>query len=666
MSHSVAVESIRKWNLPLWQRMALFSIGYFLIAEVAGFLSPRNLPFVSFWMPAGLSVAVLFMNPTRNWPWLLLAILPANLLFDGLHGTRIPVILGFYCANVIEYFAGAWLVRTFVVERPDLKSLREFIGLIFLGAVCNSMLGAAIGALTLVHFGATDSFALSWCTWWGSNMMAIMVLAPFILSWFCPLHSRRPLLDSPRRIVEGLLLLAGMIAALWNLLASDQGVLSPNRIFLVPFILWAGLRFGVRGATAACLIIALGLSFFSTRAFARVVPNLVASGQYIFIAQTVMGMATLISIIPAIVLSERDRTMAKLRESEERYRTLTEAAFEGVAISEDGRLLDVNDEILKMLGYEREEIIGREILDIIAPGDRPAIAERIRTQREEIFEHQLVRKDGTLITAEARSKIARVGERTLRMTALRDITARKKAEQEREEAVAREQKTRAEYTLQLIASQEAERERIAGQLHDSLGQNLSVIKNQAELLLLQNDLPPDVVAQINTLSDTTSVAIADIRRISQDLHPYQLDHLGLSGALDALIDSAGNASTIRFKKRFEPVDDVFSREAAASLYRIVQEGISNILKYSHAKNSRVTLERDVAEALLVIEDDGRGFMPDQARDGMGLKNIAERARILGGRLKLDASPGRGVRIELAIPISSKVELTQPQAASGPL
>ncbi|HEX3625169.1 MAG TPA: MASE1 domain-containing protein [Verrucomicrobiae bacterium] len=654
-------EAVRKWYLRLWHRMALFGIGYFLAAELAGFLSPRNLAFVSFWMPAGLSMAVLLMNRTRDWPWLLLAILPANLLFDTLHGVKIPVILGFYCANVVEYGVGAWLVRTFVGELPELETLMEFIGLIIFGAVFNSMLGAVIGAATLVYFGASHSFAFSWRTWWGGNMMAIMVVTPFILAWFCPLHGRRRLLDSPGRIVEATLLLAGMIGALWNLLASDQGALSPNRVFIVPFILWAGLRFGVRGATGICLVMALAMSFFSARAFSRVAPELVASGEYIFIVQTVMGMATLIALIPAIVLAERDRTMARLRESEEHYRNLTQAAFEGVAISENGRLLDVNDEIVNMLGYEREELIGRLIVELVAPESRDLIGERIRTESGETLEHRLVRKDGSFIIVEARAKSARLGERTVRMTALRDITARKKSEQEREEAVAREQKARAQYTLQLIASQEAERERIAGELHDSLGQNLSIIKNQAQLLLLNNELPPDVRADVEAIGNMTALVIADMRRISQDLHPYQLDHLGLTGALDALVESAGNASTIAFRKRFEPVDDAFSREAAASLYRIVQEGVNNILKYSEAKNSRVTLERDVREALLVIEDDGRGFKPDEVRQGMGLKNIAERARILGGRLQLDSSPGHGVRIELAIPILAKDDL--PRAES---
>lgn len=648
-------ESIRKWNFPLWQRAALFSTAYFVSAEIANHLSPRNLDFVSFWVPAGLAMAVLLLSRTGDWPWLLLAILPANFLFDTLQGLKVPVILGFYCAKVVEYATGAWLVRTFVSDRPQLKTLKEFIGLIALGAGFNSMLGAAIAAATLLHFGGSHSFAISWRAWWGNNFMAILVVTPFILAWFGPSSGQLRILYSPKRIMEAVLLVAGLLVSLCNLLASDQGIMSSNRIFAIPFLMWAGLRFGTRGATVTCLIMALVLTWSSAQLYPWVAPDLAASGEYIFVMQAILGMATLIALIPAIILTERDRTTAKMRESEEHYRILTQAAFEGVAISENGRLLDVNDEILKMFGYERDEMIGRQIVDLVAPECRDLIAERIRTQSGDTLEHRLVRKDGSFIVVEARSKSARLGDRIVRMTALRDITARKKIEQEREEAVEREQKARAAYTLQLIASQEAERERIAGELHDSLGQNLSVIKNQAQLLLRQNGLPPVIRAQVEAISEMTSLVIADMRRISKDLHPYQLDHLGLTGALNALVESAGNASMIAFRKRFEPVDDVFLREAAASLYRIVQEGVNNILKYSGAKNARITLERDLQEALLVIEDDGRGFNPDEARQGMGLKNIAERARILGGRLKLDSSPGHGVRIELAIPISPKDE-----------
>lgn len=771
MTNSDGDKPIRRWNFPLWQRMALFGAGFFVCAVASGYLSMPGWAFASFWLPAGLAMAVLLLSPTRDWPWLLLAILPANFLFDLLRSTPLKIILGFYCANVLEYFTGAWLVRSFVAERLELRTLREFVGLMAFGAVFNSMLGAVVAAVILVHLEASRSFVTSWFTWWGGNAMAILVVTPFILACTRPSIDWRQVPNTPKRIIEAIFLLAALAGSLGYLLAEDNGALSPNLIIIIPFLLWAGLRFGLCGATASCLMMALALSFGLTHATARSPSVPVQPGAPIFVFQAVVGMATLISLIPAIVLAERDTTMAKLRASEEHYRILTQAAFEGIAISEFGRLLDVNDQMLKMFGYQRQEMIGRQIVDLAAEEDRPIIAERIRMERENIFEHRLIRKDGTVFFAEAQAKIVRVGSRALRMTALRDVTARKQVEQalreseekfskafrvspdvmsitdletgrylevneahekifgfkreeaigrtaselgifpdsstrtemleslkehgrihnvpisaksrdgrslvlihsaelielggkrcvlrvshdvtEREEAIAREQTARAKYTLQLIASQEAERERIAGELHDSLGQNLSVIKNQTHLLLQRNELAPDLRSKIQGLGDTTALAIAEVRRISQDLHPYQLDHLGLTAALEALIQSAGGASRIAFRKKIDGVDDVFSREAAASLYRIVQEGINNILKYSEAKNSRVTLERDVREAILTIQDDGQGFDPSAARAGMGLKNISERALLLGGRLKLDAGPGRGVRIEITIPISSK-------------
>ncbi len=186
--------------------------------------------------------------------------------------------------------------------------------------------------------------------------------------------------------------------------------------------------------------------------------------------QTVLAMAGLVALIPAIVVDEREQTLAKLRESEEHYRNLTQAAFEGIFISENGRILDMNEQGLKMFGYERSEMIGLQIIDLVMPEWRESVAERIRAGHETIWGHQLLRKDGSIFCAEAQAKIVRVGNRTLRMTALRDITERKNAEQ-----------ARAEYTSQLIASQEAERERIARELHDSLGQNLLLIKNRVQL-----------------------------------------------------------------------------------------------------------------------------------------------------------------------------------------
>jgi PAS domain S-box-containing protein len=353
-----------------------------------------------------------------------------------------------------------------------------------------------------------------------------------------------------------------------------------------------------------------------------------------------------------------DRKLAEeaLRESEQRFRSYFELASVGFAItSSERRLLAINDEYCRILGYSREELLQKNWAELTYPEDLKAntvVFEEALAGKTDAYtlNKRMVRKDGQTIhvTISARCVRRPDGAADYFVSLLLDIT-------EREQAIEREARARAEYTLQLIASQEAERARIAGELHDSLGQSLSVIKNHAQLLLLQQKMAVATRKGIETISETTTAAIAEMRRISQDLHPYQLDHLGLTRALDALVENAGNASSIDFKKKFDMVDDAFSRDKATSVYRIVQEGLNNILKYSGVKTATLTLERDLHEVRLLIEDGGKGFDPDKIGKGMGLKNIAERMRILGGQLKLESAPGSGVRIEITIPISAGQE-----------
>ena len=289
------------------------------------------------------------------------------------------------------------------------------------------MLGGTLGAATLSITGSSHSFAQSFKVWWGSNAMAILLLTPFILTWFGPYratHFRSP----NKRLLEAALLLSVLIGLTGHLLVANAGVMGPYKFQLLLPLLWAGLRFGPRGAAAANLLAALLLSFFITQFSTGLTPEQISSGEYVFILQTFLAVVALGGLIPAIVLEERDRTTAELRESEERFRNLTAAAFEGIGISQNGRIVDVNDELLRMFGCGRDEMIGREVIELVAPASRSIVAESIRLGREDIYEHRLLRRDGSSFYAEARAKTVRVGEQSLRMTALRDITERKQAE----------------------------------------------------------------------------------------------------------------------------------------------------------------------------------------------------------------------------------------------
>lgn len=201
------------------------------------------------------------------------------------------------------------------------------------------------------------------------------------------------------------------------------------------------------------------------------------------------------------------------------------------------------------------------------------------------------------------------------------------------------------FSRSLIESQEAERKRIAGELHDSIGQSLIVIKNRAMLALSAGEAN----GQMEAISDAASHAITEVRSIAYGLHPYQLDRLGLTKALESLVKTAAASSDVTFAYEIDPVDGVLSKDAEINLYRIVQEGINNVLKHSEAAEAYVSVRVGAASVQVTIRDDGRGFAVtahDGARRGLGLHGMAERAKMLGGALDVSSAPGTGTVVRL--------------------
>jgi signal transduction histidine kinase len=200
----------------------------------------------------------------------------------------------------------------------------------------------------------------------------------------------------------------------------------------------------------------------------------------------------------------------------------------------------------------------------------------------------------------------------------------------------------------LIASQEAERKRIAAELHDNLGQHLVVIKNLA-LMFLQQRADGDP-RPIEDISATASQAISEVREISQNLRPYQLDRIGLTKAIEALLKKAESASGIRFVADIEDLREALPKESEINFYRIVQECVNNILKHSQATEATVTIRRLGNRLRMTIRDNGKGFTPGAVGDahGFGLQGIAERAQLLGGQAGVHSSPGHGATATLEI------------------
>jgi signal transduction histidine kinase/ligand-binding sensor domain-containing protein len=217
------------------------------------------------------------------------------------------------------------------------------------------------------------------------------------------------------------------------------------------------------------------------------------------------------------------------------------------------------------------------------------------------------------------------------------------------------------FTRQLLSSQESERKRIAAELHDCLGQRLVVIKNLALLSLddgsLNNGMPAGTAArrQIEEISAEASQALGEVREISYNLRPYQLDRIGLTKATEALVKKASRASTVAFTAEIDDIDDVFPKDSEIDFYRVVQECINNVLKHSQATEAGVAVQRRATELLLTVRDNGKGFTHGAASGhpasgGFGLIGILERAQLLGGKPVVQSAPGQGTTISIEIPV----------------
>ncbi len=217
----------------------------------------------------------------------------------------------------------------------------------------------------------------------------------------------------------------------------------------------------------------------------------------------------------------------------------------------------------------------------------------------------------------------------------------------------REKRRQEIFSRKLIDLQENERKRIAGELHDSLSQNLVIIKNRAMISLKEPDDPGQAFEQLEEIADAAGQSLSEVREIAYNLRPFQIDRLGLTKSIEAL---ARKTSTPRLEvsTKLDNIDGVLIPEMEINLYRIVQEGLNNIIKHSEASNAAVEISRREKEVEIVIRDNGKGFQADSRRTesqnggGFGLLGITERARILGCSPQIESQPGRGLTIALRI------------------
>ena len=202
-----------------------------------------------------------------------------------------------------------------------------------------------------------------------------------------------------------------------------------------------------------------------------------------------------------------------------------------------------------------------------------------------------------------------------------------------------------------LAAQEAERLRVARELHDEIGQTLTAVTIQADQAA---DGDPELASQaLRCVADAVRDSLDEVRRIARELRPEALDDLGLVNALIALCTRVDAQGGLLVRRDLQGKLPPLSREVELVIYRIAQEALTNALRHSNARSATVSLKADAGTLTLQVADDGEG-MPDQLPGGTaGIAGMRERALLVGGRLSIRSRPDQGTEVGFTVPVDQE-------------
>lgn len=255
---------------------------------------------------------------------------------------------------------------------------------------------------------------------------------------------------------------------------------------------------------------------------------------------------------------------------------------------------------------------------------------------------RVIRLDG--LTRDVEMSIAALGD-DLALVTIRDVTERRQVEAALA-LTAGQLRALAKHQDALV---EEERQRISREIHDELGQQLTLAK--LRLAALRPAVGEAEQRTVDEASSTIDEAIRMVRRIATELRPALLDALGLAAAVDWQARAFVKQTGIAIDRG--PVQELdLPKPAATALFRILQEALTNVARHSQATQVRLALYRERGEAVLEVEDNGRGMgdMPPREAHSLGLMGMRERANLLGGTLRVESTPGTGLRLVCRVPL----------------
>lgn len=345
--------------------------------------------------------------------------------------------------------------------------------------------------------------------------------------------------------------------------------------------------------------------------------------------------------------------MSKLQRFGERYRGLFENVGDAIWVHDlEGNFIVANRAAEKLTGYSVRELTELNVRNLLSDeGFNLArqIQHKLLTYEpvNQPYEQRLIRKDGTNTFIQVSSSLIFEGSKSIAFQHIaRDVTEQ-----------SRGQENQRLYLQHVTRAWEEERKRVARELHDRIVQALVVLSRRLEALTSGGEgLTEGNRLYLDKLRQQTNNIMQGVCRLSQDLRPALLDHLGLVSALEWLASSAADCLAIATKVNMRGTQRRLPEEAELMLFRIAQEGLRNVWRHSEATKAEVIVQFDKSKTRITISDNGKGFdvpdnLGDLAKDGkMGLAGMQEHAQLAGASLVVQSAPGKGSTVTIELPV----------------
>jgi PAS domain S-box-containing protein len=604
---------------------AIFAIGAigFSLPSIGGRLTLSLLP-------SGVAVAATFRLGRRVWPAVFLA---------GLAIERwIPQPLWASLGVGTGLAGGAWL-SAWLLERLKFDSSfsRAKDVPLFILAVAAGMLLAPTFGLLGFYLSGLREFATEptyWIRWWSNSTTGALLVAPILVAYRS--HSFDRFL---KHWVGAALWLLGLSITCAAILLAPGTIARPLIVvFAIALIVVGAMRFGLVLAAGASFVISTATAIsaaFSIGAFAEFnqIQGLVTVWSFI---ASLSGL----SLIITALLGERDSAALEVLRAEQRYAQIFNGSPQPLWVHgrDSLKFLLVNDAAVHQYGWSRDELLSRTV-EIFSPdSNRPALPPpRDETVTAELspepFETQHVTRDGRLLEVEVWTQSIDCGGQPGELVFAVDVTERRAFGQALMEAIGGEQR------------------RIAQEMHDGLGQELTGLALSVRALANRAQKERDAISvDLDQLALLATSCIQDAHRIVQGLSPLTNADGNLDAALEALAHrSSLSGMQVKFHPRHEAPFQV-ELKVRNHLYRIAQEAVQNALKHSGATSVDIELWSRPGELILSIADDGRGLAADtDTGSGLGMRTMRFRASAIGGKLSIIRGAGGGNSVVCDVP-----------------